>query len=400
MTRYVVDDTLDHSDYCSYSHSWSPSKSSFTQFSLPRQTATILESRQVQDLLSLGFPLGLALAMNENKAKFPLRVWIIDNSRSMEKPDGIHVLAKSKGMYKVAPCSRWKEMRETVVFHAEMAAKIQSPTMFRLLNKPFSSRLPREFAVARDGPHCIQRDLELARETVRKVDPRGGTPLTKRIHEIRENILVLRDELEKSGEKIVLVLATDGIPTNLDGESPEEVREEFVKALQSLEALPVWTVVRLCTNAEDVVDFYNSLDYVAGRSLEVLDDYFAEAKEVFRHNKWINYALPIHRAREMGFYHPLFDALDERKLTLGEVKEYFRLIFGADAVDPMPDPCQDFRGFILHSKALLASQPHPFNPIAKKLTPWVDLRKLAWAYGSASFLCHVRSVMILTKRMN
>jgi hypothetical protein len=382
MTRYLVDDTLDHSDYCSHSHSWSPCKSSFAHFSLPRQTATVLESRQVQDLLSLGFPLGLALAMNENKVKFPLRVWVIDNSRSMEKPDGSHVHAKSKGTYKVTPCSRWKEMRETVVFHAEMAAKIQSPTMFRLLNKPFSSRLPREFAVARDGLHCIQRDLELARETMRKVDPRGGTPLTKRIHEIRENVLALKGELEENDERIVLVLATDGIPTNLDGESPQEVREEFVKALKSLQALPVWTVVRLCTNAEDVVEFYHSLDCVNGMSLEVLDDYFAEAKKVYRYNKWINYALPIHRAREMGFYHPLFDVLNERKLALVEVKEYFRLIFGEDAADLMPDPCQDFRGFLLHSKELLASKPHPYNPITRKTMPWVDVRKLAWAYRS------------------
>lgn len=344
----------------------------------------MLESGQVQDLVSLDFPLGLALAMNENKTKFPLRVWVVDNSRSMDKPDGIHVHAKSKGVYKATPCSRWKEMRETVVFHAEMAARIQSPTMFRLLNKPFSSRLPREFSVAKDGPDWIQRDLQLARETVRKVDPRGGTPLTKRIYEIRHNILALKDELEDHGEKIVLVLATDGIPTNLDGESPQEVRDEFVEALKSLEALPVWTVVRLCTNAEDVVDFYNSLDRVAGMSLEVLDDYFTEAKELYSYNKWINYAMPIHRAREMGFYHPLFDALDERKLTLAEVKEYFRLLFGNDTVDPMPDPCLDFRGFLLHAKNLLDNQSHPYNPIAKKATPWVDLKKLARAYRSLS----------------
>lgn len=33
-------------------------------------------------------------------------------------------------------CSRWEELRSCVLFHAEMAASIGAPTIFRLLNDP------------------------------------------------------------------------------------------------------------------------------------------------------------------------------------------------------------------------------------------------------------------------
>jgi len=343
--------------------------------------------------MTMGFPVGLAQAMHGNNARFPLRVWIIDNSRSMGKDDGnrIHESANPAGgcCYKVVQCTRWKEMRETVFFHAEMAAKVQAPTMFRLLNKPRCARLPREFGVAREGPHWIQRDLQVAQDTVKKVEPKGCTPLSKRVCEIRENILTLQDQLDENEEQVVVVLATDGIPTNREGESTLETREEFVQALKSLEGLPIYLVIRLCTQTEEVVEFYNSLDRDLDLNLEVLDDYFSEAKELYRYNKWINYALPLHRAREMGFHHPMFDLLDERKLTLHEVKEYFSFLFGKERVDQIPDPVEDFKGFLKGVKKLLESEQKPYNPIAKKATPWADLRKLARAYRGRGKSCSI-----------
>mmetsp|Transcript_13042 Transcript_13042/g.21569 ORF Transcript_13042/g.21569 Transcript_13042/m.21569 type:complete len:388 (-) Transcript_13042:57-1220(-) len=355
-----------------------PAKPSFQHFSLPCKKSPPLKSSEIQDLEKMRFPSGLAEAMNQNNAKFPLRVWIVDNSTSMRKKDGSRISSAARG-YEVSKCTRWRELRETVFFHAEMAAKVHAPTIFRLLNKPFSPRIPRQFGVAHQAD-VIQEDLELAKDTMRKVEPKGCTPLSKRVFEIRENIVQLQDELNHSGEKIVVVLATDGINTDSDGKNTFETREELVRALKSLEGLPIWLVIRLCTQSADVVEFYNSLDHQLDLSLEVLDDFFCEAKELHRYNTWINYALPLHRAREMGFHHRLFDLLDERKLNLDEVKEYFSLLFGEERINAMPDPEEDLRGFLESAKLLLDNEKKQYNPILDEITPWVDLKVLAKAH--------------------
>ena len=40
-----------------------------------------------------------------------------------------------------------------------------------------------------------------------------------------------------------------------------------------LEGLPVWVVIRLCTNEKKVTEFYNQIDEVLEFNLEVLDDF-------------------------------------------------------------------------------------------------------------------------------
>ncbi len=57
-------------------------------------------------------------------------------------------------------------------------------------------------------------------------------------------------------------------------------RDEFKEAMRSLEGLPIWVVVRLCTDQENVVQFNNDLDADLELSLEVLDNYIDEANEI------------------------------------------------------------------------------------------------------------------------
>jgi hypothetical protein len=384
MPNHFIGSQRKNSDHAGSSIDFKPFKHSFKPFSLPQQKAKPLELHQIQEIIEMGFPVGLAQVMGENNTNFPLRIWIIDNSRSMQKDDGRRISMKPAGVCKVAKSSRWKEIRDTIYFHAETAAKVQAPTIFRLLNKPFSTRLPREFGVARGDANATMRELQVAQETLKEVDPKGCTPLTKRVLEIRENIFEIKDQLEANGQRVVVVLATDGIPTNRDGESTRETRDNFVEALKSLNSLPVWIIVRLCTQADHVVKFYEALNQTNGLYIEVLDDYFSEAQDLCRYNKWVNYALPLHRAREMGVKHHMFDLLIERKLTLSEVKEYFAFLFGKEIVDSLPDPCQDFHDFLLAASKLLADQPNSYNPIKKKVAPLVDLKKLASAYRGTS----------------
>lgn len=139
-------------------------------------------------------------------------------------------------------------------------------------------------------------------------------------------------------------------------------------------------MVRLCTDDETVVDFYNNLDENLELSLEVIDDFIQEAGEVYRHNDWLNYALPLHRCREMGDHNKLFDLLDERQLDPDEVRDFLLLLFGSQNFDGVPDPQADWDEFVKAIKNIVEKENKQWNPMTKKISPWVDIKKLNKAY--------------------
>ena len=108
--------------------------------------------------------------------------------------------------------------------------------------------------------------------------------------------------------------------------------------------------------------------------MDVLDDFMGEAEEVQAANRWLNYALPVHRLREHGCYSRLFDLMDERKFTKDELRDYCILVFGQEAMDGLPDPSTDWGSFT-KSVALLNSKDPQWNPARKIVGPMVDLGK-------------------------
>jgi hypothetical protein len=218
------------------------------------------------------------------------------------------------------------------------------------------------------------------------ISPGGVTPLSEHVQEISMYIDSMKDDLNANGLKAAVILATDGLPSDRYGQSSQFQLNEFKQALRSLEGLPVWVVIRLCTDDDNVVDFYNNIDNELELSLDVLDDFVAEAKEVYEHNKWLNYALPLHRMREMGFYHKLFDLIDERSLTRDELQDFLLLLFGADALDGLPDPHLDWQRFLDRVAEVNSQETLQWNPIKKRMMPWIDIRKLDNKFGDG-FSC-------------
>jgi len=424
---------------------------------------------------------GLVQSLNVTKESLALRIWIIDNSGSMQNNDGNRLVVRSKDDYphevKMISCKRWEEMKSTVNYHIQLAETIQAPTSFRFLNNPVDddyNSLPERFDVAmpfipdevihrsnsctsfysnddgnnRNTDHDIninncddnntntninndddvdddssdlggeQRHLSAASalEIMDAVRPRGSTPLTKHILQIHKELQEGNtiDTLRQNNQSIVIVIATDGLPTDKEGYSYAAQHRMFVDALKLLQGLgQLRVIIRLCTEEERVVSFYNDLDSIAGLSVEVLQDFVGQAKGVHEHNPWINYTLPLHRLREMGYHDQILDLLDRRPLTKEELYDFSVLLFGSGAnisdtassknmnstlnSDPsdekeqayqfcgidLPNPSNDWVGFMRCLTRLSENEELHWHPIKQRAKPWVSLNKMNAIYGSS-----------------
>ena len=357
----------------------SPTALDLSPIILPNQTRTShgLYDCEIAVLQEQGFPLGLAKTLNENNEVFPLRIWLVDNSLSMRNLDSHKISEDSSSNYiEQVKGSRWSEIQQVVEYHSQMAPLLRAPTIFRLLNKPRGSTDPQQFSIGENGTTTIDNELHTALRTIGSVIPYGPSLLTEHIREIRENIEPHVSVLTRDGTKVVIILATNGLPTDVHGDCDDCTKWEFIETLRSLKDLPVCVVIRLCTDDSNVVKFYNFLNQKLELSLEILDDFSQEAKEVYTHNPWLNYALPLHRCREMGCYHPLFVSLDDRRIEIDELREFFIILFGAEHFDSVPNPRKDWKGFLNSVSRIMKTENDQWNPVTKRLSPWVDVEIL------------------------
>merc|ERR1712003_602 len=200
------------------------------------------------------------------------------------------------------------------------------------------------------------------------------------IRDIHREVSAMAPNLRATGQRVVLVIATDGLPTDSRGKGGPAEQNDFVESLRLLEGLPIWVVVRLCTDDDEVVDFYNNLDACLELSVEVLDDFTAEAKEVYQCNPWLNYGLPLHRMREMGYHDRVFDMLDERLLTKTELRDFMSFLFGEENMDGVWDPSVDWAAFVSDVERLLRKEQPTWNPLKQRMKPWISIKKLDRIY--------------------
>ena len=135
---------------------------------------------------------------------------------------------------------------------------------------------------------------------------------------------------------------------------------------------------------DDVVGFYNSLDDDPKLLIEVLDDFNGKAKEVYEFNPWLNYDLPLHCMRESGFNDRVFDFIDQQALTKTKLRQFCTSLFGQENFDGVPDPSVNWKGFIAEIGRLNSRESTSYNPVKKKVLPWIDISVLQKMYSEST----------------
>ena len=192
--------------------------------------------------------------------------------------------------------------------------------------------------------------------------------LTQAIRDVTAAIRAWAPRLRADGTKACVVIASDGEASDGD----------LAAALRPLRDLPAWVVVRLCTDDDRVVEYWNSVDEDLELDMDVLDDLAGEAAEVNAHQPWLAYGPPLHRLRGWGTCLKVLDLLDERPLAATELPRLVEVILG-DA--DLPHPEVDWRAFVGEIDRLQKRAGDVWDPTRGKRRPWFDVRALNRAHG-------------------
>ena len=337
---------------------------------------------------------GLARTLIKNTDSFPVRIWLVSNGSSMNHADG-HLVVQSKEppfCVKNVDCTRWEEVSSTIRWHADFSSRMEAPMMIRLLNDPLIGRQQLGVAATRDVSY--EEDYQRTSELL-KSRPNGTVTMISHLREVVNSIKSVPRELLED-RSIAIVYVTDSLPKNDDGMEGDQAAAEFLNVLQELEGVPVWFVIRLSTDEQAVVNFYGNVDNMisseersghmqTGLHLDVLDDYVSEAEEIQKHNPWLNYGYPLHLCRESAVNFPVFDALNDRPLLHDELAKFICLLFDrhtqAFMEQPLPNPKTEYRAFREEVQQLLQKNGGLWNPIKKRIMPWIDVRVMDRIYG-------------------
>lgn len=247
------------------------------------------------------WPKGMQTTILKSSQKIPIRFMIVDDSGSMGTTDGKRTVGTG-AQTKVIDCTRWSEVTASLIFHAELAEAMEAATEFRLLNgsDPIIVGLKSD----RSGD-----SLRFLREVL--ADPPGGkTPLWTQIAGVVQEIMSIQDSLRAKGKRAAVIIFTDGLATDGD----------VAAALKPLEDLPVWVVIRLCTDEKEVLLYWEGVDKVLELELDVLDDLVRDAEKISHSNPWLNYGEALHRLREFGTVFKELDVINESKLTSEQMR--------------------------------------------------------------------------------
>ena len=100
--------------------------------------------------------------------------------------------------------------------------------------------------------------------------------------------------------------------------------------------------------------------------------------EIQLHNPWLTYGIGLHRLREAGLLPDIFGSLDERPFTLDQLYEFCNVLFIGDKSGvKLPHPrMESLTSFFQTLKMLVDKEEMQWNPVRKKMMPWIDMARL------------------------
>ena len=186
--------------------------------------------------------------------------------------------------------TRWDELRNTVSLIVDIGSTLDKSGLdIYFLNRPSVSGITTSQQI----------------QPIFAIPPSGWTPLTATLTRIfHEKASAI------SEKKVLLVIATDGQPTDTNGNVDIQ---NFMSILKKKHK-NVYVSILACTDDENSVGYLNNIDKVVS-DIDVVDDYRSERKEIqqvqgneyaFSFGDYVVKAL-------LGPIDPYFDSLDEKK---------------------------------------------------------------------------------------
>ena len=323
-----------------------------------------------------GWPRGLIGALLKDVHRVPVRFFIIDDSGSMNARDGSYVdrgaggSSSSRNAAKIVTTTRWGELAQAMSFHATLAHTAEIPCEFRLLNGA-------DPCVIGIGSRAESGDSLKFLQSVMEEPPAGQTPLCAHIQAVVSNIKSMENILRDNNQRAAVVIATDGEASDGD----------VAAALKPLENLPAILVLRLCTNDERLLNYWNAVDSNLEVEVDVLDDLCSEADEAQTANPWLTYPEYLHKMREFGSSLKELDLLDESLLPTEHMRAVVcNLLFDGKKSD-IPNPDEDFDAFASAVRQKMdknKQKNQTFDMVSKKYCDLIKMDKLASKYSGGN----------------
>jgi hypothetical protein len=142
---------------------------------------------------------------------------------------------------------------------------------------------------------------------------RGSTPLDQITSVLRTRLLAHASETagQMFSIPVCFNIITDGEPND------KRLFEAQLRTLAHTSGLSIFLTINLCTDDDNVVEYYNDLDRTVGNELnglEVLDDLESEQKEVLKFNSFFVYSHELHVCRMAGCNSKVADLMDEERM--------------------------------------------------------------------------------------
>ena len=206
-------------------------------------------------------------------------VCIIDDSGSMKTPLNDHT----------GHATRWDELKNIINTVMDIALTFDDDGVdLHFLNR---------------GTFMNVTNHDILNEHLKPI-PYGRTPLTRVANQVF-------DQYAHNPKKVLVLIATDRVPTNQQGYPDLKAFEECIRKRDTNK---FYVSFLACSDNDDEIGYLNTMDSVP--HVDILDDYYSEKKQILKiqGNKF-PYSLQDHIVRLiLGPIYSEFDDLDEKPI--------------------------------------------------------------------------------------